>query len=769
MQHLEGLEDSPDWYSLLNIANSASQDEIQKAYKTLSKTFHPDRLRAHNAAESEEAQETFVAVKTAYEILGDPVYRFAYDHYGHEGVRYLATCQQVKDGRQSTQQNTLALDLNLYSKLQGLLQKSSSDVQMQLAIQLMKQAMERYKQQLKVIKERLQDSIFSVETTLEFPCEYHSRAAVVAEGEGSLPYLEMEEARIEFSVKTTNQKPRQPNGAQPPQGRVYSTTLGAKTTWTASGKSRAEVSVEGNYKPMPSSKTSIDWEVSTPVTKVPNIHTRPVKLQLSSTHEFLGGTYANFGIRGSNVSRGAWEYFAVTHRRLIIGNNNNNNSNSSAATTPMSLPSISASCAGGMKAFSGQILYGFLTLTTVVPPQRQQQQTQEQHNSNETTTTSFWSPSTWTCSTPVLSVRAGYHPFPLFASLKCEEFGKPWASLNASWSWNFMEDFSKIKVLLSADLWGSFEDNDTTTIRTGIKHDLYSGWTWLWEWEEMDWTFKMPISLSLSKNASWMAVAMGLETTPSDAWHNALGTLLACCIVSKVAETIMDDWAPQQQRDKRKSFNAKSRDATFSEPNRKHVLDHSPSEEGFRLLMTRIAEKKRGSEGLVIQSAKLVTSAVTPSPVVDGMEAAQGKPTPSKDAKDLTQVLQFWVKDGKVSLPCLASQTSSTQNFYGVGGVDRTLGESGSDSTFYSLAVSLISHVSEVCFEQVATVVNTLDPAGRRRVSETSNTKGLDYPYDLLVRYQYRGNIYETCFEGHEEIELPNPQALLLGPASTVA
>lgn len=59
-----GKKDS-DLYSLLNLGPKATNEEIQKAYKTLSKTFHPDRLRARNLEASELAQETFVKIKAA--------------------------------------------------------------------------------------------------------------------------------------------------------------------------------------------------------------------------------------------------------------------------------------------------------------------------------------------------------------------------------------------------------------------------------------------------------------------------------------------------------------------------------------------------------------------------------------------------------------------------------------------------------------------------------------------------------------------------------
>ena len=61
----QGNKNGADLYSLLNLGPEASNDEIQKAYKTLSKTFHPDRLRAKIPEASDLAQATFVKIKAA--------------------------------------------------------------------------------------------------------------------------------------------------------------------------------------------------------------------------------------------------------------------------------------------------------------------------------------------------------------------------------------------------------------------------------------------------------------------------------------------------------------------------------------------------------------------------------------------------------------------------------------------------------------------------------------------------------------------------------
>ena len=63
-------------YERLGIDKNASQDEIKKAYRKLSKKYHPDIN--HEAG----AEEKYKEVQEAYETLGDEQKRAMYDQYG---------------------------------------------------------------------------------------------------------------------------------------------------------------------------------------------------------------------------------------------------------------------------------------------------------------------------------------------------------------------------------------------------------------------------------------------------------------------------------------------------------------------------------------------------------------------------------------------------------------------------------------------------------------------------------------------------------------
>jgi molecular chaperone DnaJ len=67
-----------DYYEVLGISKDASKEEIKKAYRKLSKKFHPDINK------EADASEKFQEVKEAYEVLSDDQKRAQYDQFGHQ-------------------------------------------------------------------------------------------------------------------------------------------------------------------------------------------------------------------------------------------------------------------------------------------------------------------------------------------------------------------------------------------------------------------------------------------------------------------------------------------------------------------------------------------------------------------------------------------------------------------------------------------------------------------------------------------------------------
>ncbi len=71
-----------DYYEILGIDRSASQDELKRAYRKMALQYHPDRN-----PDDAEAERKFKEAAEAYEVLSDAQKRQRYDRFGHAGVR----------------------------------------------------------------------------------------------------------------------------------------------------------------------------------------------------------------------------------------------------------------------------------------------------------------------------------------------------------------------------------------------------------------------------------------------------------------------------------------------------------------------------------------------------------------------------------------------------------------------------------------------------------------------------------------------------------
>ena len=73
------MADKRDYYDILGLSKSATEDDIRKSYRSLAKKFHPD------VSSEPDAEKKFKEVQEAYDVLSDQQKRAAYDQYGHQG------------------------------------------------------------------------------------------------------------------------------------------------------------------------------------------------------------------------------------------------------------------------------------------------------------------------------------------------------------------------------------------------------------------------------------------------------------------------------------------------------------------------------------------------------------------------------------------------------------------------------------------------------------------------------------------------------------
>ena len=75
------MAEKRDYYEVLGVSKTATDEELKKAYRKLAKKYHPDA----NPDNKKEAESKFKELNEAYEVLSDKQKREMYDRFGHSG------------------------------------------------------------------------------------------------------------------------------------------------------------------------------------------------------------------------------------------------------------------------------------------------------------------------------------------------------------------------------------------------------------------------------------------------------------------------------------------------------------------------------------------------------------------------------------------------------------------------------------------------------------------------------------------------------------
>lgn len=110
-----------DLYANLGVSRTASQEEIKKAYRQLTKKFHPDRNPGDEAAE-----EKFKTASSAYEVLSDKDRRALYDEFGDVSLTQGFDANRARAYKQ-TQRNPWGSDTDTIFGDYGEAQSTSFD------------------------------------------------------------------------------------------------------------------------------------------------------------------------------------------------------------------------------------------------------------------------------------------------------------------------------------------------------------------------------------------------------------------------------------------------------------------------------------------------------------------------------------------------------------------------------------------------------------------------------------------------------------------
>lgn len=275
--------DEVDLYGVFKLERSATAADVQRAYKSLSRHFHPDKRLA--AADKENAEAIFVQIKQAHDILSDRVLRFAYDHGGRIAVelvkRSQARASQMEDNEEHPEEKKGVDEEDEEENYYLNIQKAKSR---KAALKVVRRILRDYEMHKASTQRR------PLETTVDLNHRYHQW--------GNGPSLAAESAtmRLESSQSLTNQMDVSLNCTT----HVQKTASAALTTQVGIG-----------YRPDTATQCHVFGAASTTG--------GPPQVSLQTSRRLYDKSMLTIGAGGSLAKDANWSCTLASSRVLLLG------------------------------------------------------------------------------------------------------------------------------------------------------------------------------------------------------------------------------------------------------------------------------------------------------------------------------------------------------------------------------------------------------------------------------------------------------------------
>ena len=78
-----------DYYNVLGVSKTSTNQEVKQQYRKLALKFHPDRNQY------KDSEEQFKEISEAYSVISNPEKKLVYDKYGHAGVNQRYSSEDI--------------------------------------------------------------------------------------------------------------------------------------------------------------------------------------------------------------------------------------------------------------------------------------------------------------------------------------------------------------------------------------------------------------------------------------------------------------------------------------------------------------------------------------------------------------------------------------------------------------------------------------------------------------------------------------------------